>query len=436
MLADEHHAPASRPAPSWERDVDVVVVGSGAAGLAAALAVRPVRSAADRHQGDARRRLDGLGAGRPRRRARPHRLAGEPRPRHARRRRRAVRRGGRARARRRGADGDPLPDAPRRGLRSRRHTTATNRRWAARAGTATTASSTPAATAAAPRCSERSTSRPSPPVSRCSSGRSPSTSSSGRRSTGRARRPASASPCSMPTAPWRPSASCGPAPLCWRPGATGRCSPPRRTRRRSPATGSPIAMRAGLDVSDVEFVQFHPTVMWSGPDAAGQQALVSEAVRGEGAILYDGAGGRVMAGVHPQEDLAPRDVVAAAISRTDGGGAGRCRRPRLPRRHGDGRALLRALPVDHRGVPRRSASTRRATASRWPRLPTTPAAACRRGSTGRRRCAGLYAVGEVSCTGVHGANRLASNSLTESVVAGTRLGRDLAWELPGRGRRR
>ena len=80
--------------------------------------------------------------------------------------------------------------------------------------------------------------------------------------------------------------------------------------------GVAIAMRAGLDVSDVEFVQFHPTVMWSGPDAAGQQALVSEAVRGEGAILYDGAGRRVMAGVHPQEDLAPRDVVAAAISRT------------------------------------------------------------------------------------------------------------------------
>ena len=79
--------------------------------------------------------------------------------------------------------------------------------------------------------------------------------------------------------------------------------------------GSAIALRAGLAVRDVEFVQFHPTVMWRGPDATGQQPLVSEAVRGEGAILYDAAGERVMAGVHPLEDLAPRDVVAAAISR-------------------------------------------------------------------------------------------------------------------------
>ncbi len=79
--------------------------------------------------------------------------------------------------------------------------------------------------------------------------------------------------------------------------------------------GVAMALRAGLSVTDVEFVQFHPTVMWRGPDALGQQALVSEAVRGEGAILFDAAGERVMVGVHPLEDLAPRDVVAAAISR-------------------------------------------------------------------------------------------------------------------------
>ena len=79
--------------------------------------------------------------------------------------------------------------------------------------------------------------------------------------------------------------------------------------------GLAIALRAGLSVTDVEFVQFHPTVMWRGPGARGQQALVSEAVRGEGAILYDAAGERVMKGVHPEEDLAPRDVVAAAITR-------------------------------------------------------------------------------------------------------------------------
>ena len=78
--------------------------------------------------------------------------------------------------------------------------------------------------------------------------------------------------------------------------------------------GIAMAMRAGLAVRDVEFVQFHPTVLWRGPGARGQQALVSEAVRGEGAVLYDAAGERIMKGVHPQEDLAPRDVVSAAIS--------------------------------------------------------------------------------------------------------------------------
>ena len=78
--------------------------------------------------------------------------------------------------------------------------------------------------------------------------------------------------------------------------------------------GLALALRAGLPARDLEFVQFHPTVLWRGADATGQQALISEAVRGEGAILFDGLGRRVMQGVHPQEDLAPRDVVASAIS--------------------------------------------------------------------------------------------------------------------------
>ncbi|MGI9051797.1 MAG: L-aspartate oxidase [Ilumatobacteraceae bacterium] len=195
--------------------------------------------------------------------------------------------------------------------------------------------------------------------------------------------------------------------------------------------GLALALRAGLAARDVEFVQFHPTVMWRGPDATGQQALVSEAVRGEGAILYDGTGRRVMAGVHPQEDLAPRDVVAAAISRRmaeapggvddhvylDATGLGERFYERFP----SITAACREIGVD----PARQ------------RIPVAPAAhyACGGvparldGTTARP---GLYAVGEVSCTGVHGANRLASNSLTESVVAGTRLGRELAWELPAR----
>jgi L-aspartate oxidase len=182
-------------------------------------------------------------------------------------------------------------------------------------------------------------------------------------------------------------------------------------------------------VRDVEFVQFHPTVMWRGPDAVGQQPLVSEAVRGEGAILYDAAGERVMAGVHPLEDLAPRDVVAAAISERmaeapagvddhvylDATNLGERFYERFPTIT----AACRDIGVD----PARD------------RIPVAPAAHFACGGVparldGTTALAGLYAVGEVACTGVHGANRLASNSLTEGVVAGTRLGRDLAWELP------
>jgi L-aspartate oxidase len=193
--------------------------------------------------------------------------------------------------------------------------------------------------------------------------------------------------------------------------------------------GVAMAMRAGLDVSDIEFVQFHPTVMWSGPDAAGQQALVSEAVRGEGAILYDGAGRRVMAGVHPQEDLAPRDVVAAAISRRMAEAPGGV----------DDHVFLDATAMGERFYGRFPSITAACRSigidPARERIPVAPAAHYACGGVparldGTTALAGLFAVGEVSRTGVHGANRLASNSLTESVVSGTRLGRDLAWELP------
>ena len=83
----------------------------------------------------------------------------------------------------------------------------------------------------------------------------------------------------------------------------------------STGDGLALALRAGAEVADLEFVQFHPTVFFDGPGARGQQLLVSEAVRGEGAVLIDATGARVMAGVHPLEDLAPRDIVALAISR-------------------------------------------------------------------------------------------------------------------------
>ena len=193
--------------------------------------------------------------------------------------------------------------------------------------------------------------------------------------------------------------------------------------------GLALAMRAGLAARDVEFVQFHPTVLWVGPDSRGQQALVSEAVRGEGAVLFDGLGRRIMDGVHPLGDLAPRDVVAAAISRRMAeapGGVGD--HVFLDATHlGEGfaerfpsiTASCRAIGVD----PARE------------RIPVAPAAHYACGGVpadldGVTEMPGLFAIGEVACTGVHGANRLASNSVTEGVVAGTRLGEALASALP------
>ena len=83
----------------------------------------------------------------------------------------------------------------------------------------------------------------------------------------------------------------------------------------STGDGVALALRAGARLRDLEFVQFHPTVLWLGPDARGQQPLVSEAVRGEGAFLVDDEGVRFMEGQHELADLAPRDVVAKAIMR-------------------------------------------------------------------------------------------------------------------------
>ncbi len=193
--------------------------------------------------------------------------------------------------------------------------------------------------------------------------------------------------------------------------------------------GLALALRAGLPAQDIEFVQFHPTVLWRGADATGQQALISEAVRGEGAILYDAAGERVMLGVHPLEDLAPRDVVASAISRRMASGAGGV----------DDHVYLDATrmgPHFYERFPSITAACRAAGIDpAIDRIPVAPAAhyvcgGIRADLDGRTELAGLFVVGESACTGVHGANRLASNSLTEGVVAGTRAGRDLAWELP------
>ncbi len=195
--------------------------------------------------------------------------------------------------------------------------------------------------------------------------------------------------------------------------------------------GLALALRIGLAARDVEFVQFHPTVLWRGPDATGQQALISEAVRGEGAILFDGLGRRVMKGVHPQEDLAPRDVVASQISRT---------MAEAPGGIGD-HVFLDATHMGERfyeRFPTITAACRNAGIDpAVDRIPVAPAAHYVCGGIvadldGRTSMTGVFAVGEVACTGLHGANRLASNSLTEGVVAGTRVGRALTAAVPER----
>jgi L-aspartate oxidase len=191
--------------------------------------------------------------------------------------------------------------------------------------------------------------------------------------------------------------------------------------------GLALALRAGAEVADVEMVQFHPTVLWTGPAAQGRQPLISEAVRGEGAVLVDGDGRRIMLGAHPLADLAPRDVVSATVA------------AHLQRTGADHVLLdATALGADHlaRRFPGILRTCRDAghDLTREP-VPVAPAAHYSCGGVladldGRTSVAGLYAVGEVACTGVQGANRLASNSITEGLVAARRCAALLAAELP------
>ena len=184
--------------------------------------------------------------------------------------------------------------------------------------------------------------------------------------------------------------------------------------------GLALALRAGALAADLEFVQFHPTVLYTGP-AVGRRALVTEAVRGEGAVLVDRAGRRFMSDVHPLAELAPRDVVAAAITRTLAATGAQC-------------VYLDATGIAnfHRRFPTVHAACRAAGIDpvREP-IPVTPAAhyACGGIVTdlhGRTGVPGLYAAGEVARTGLHGANRLASNSLLEGLVLGARAARAVA----------
>ncbi|MCJ1706909.1 L-aspartate oxidase [Microbacterium sp. VKM Ac-2923] len=182
------------------------------------------------------------------------------------------------------------------------------------------------------------------------------------------------------------------------------------------ATGDGIAaaLRAGAEVADLEFVQFHPTAL-----AAGAPFLVSEAVRGEGATLIDDAGRRFCFDAHPDGELAPRDVVARANARAMAAQNGRP--VRLDATALGAELLAQRFPTIDAAVRERGLD--------WALepIPVTPAAHYLMGGVvtdldGRTTVPGLYAVGETARTGVHGANRLASNSLLEGAVFGARAG--------------
>ena len=200
--------------------------------------------------------------------------------------------------------------------------------------------------------------------------------------------------------------------------ATGGCGQLyRHTTNPQVATGDgyAIAHRAGATLADMEFVQFHPTALETSENPL---ALISEAVRGEGATLLNDRGTRFMSKRHKLAELAPRDIVAREIFREQQTGS----RVWLDARK-MGRAFGRRFPgilqlCLNRGIdPRREL------------IPVTPAAHYMMGGiitdlAGRSSLERLYACGEVSRTGVHGANRLASNSLLEGLVFAERVARD------------
>jgi len=188
------------------------------------------------------------------------------------------------------------------------------------------------------------------------------------------------------------------------------------------STGDGIALSlwAGAGVTDIEFIQFHPTMLFDR-DGTGRRPLITEALRGEGAVLRDVRGDAVTAGVHPMGDLAPRDVVAAAID------------ARL-RQTGDECVYLDARGIERfeQRFPTVTAACRAAgiDPTREP-IPVVPGAHYSCGGVGtdpfgRTELPGLFAAGEVARTGMHGANRLASNSLLEGLVVGGRAGRAAA----------
>ncbi|MFH9500290.1 L-aspartate oxidase [Streptomyces globisporus] len=197
----------------------------------------------------------------------------------------------------------------------------------------------------------------------------------------------------------------------------------------STGDGVALALRAGAEVSDLEFVQFHPTVLFLGADSEGQQPLVSEAVRGEGAHLVDADGVRFMLGQHELAELAPRDIVAKGITR-------RMHEKGAEHMYLDARHFGAAM-WEQRFPTILAACRSHGIDPVTEPIPVAPAAHYASGGVrtdlrGRTTVPGLYACGEVACTGVHGANRLASNSLLEGLVFAERIAADIAEARPPR----
>jgi len=199
----------------------------------------------------------------------------------------------------------------------------------------------------------------------------------------------------------------------------------RSSTNPASATGDGLAaaLRAGAAVADIEFVQFHPTVLWQGSAARGQQPLISEAVRGEGAYLLNSAGERFMVGRHELAELAPRDVVSTGIvammEEEDSDSVF------LDCRHLGKGFLRERFPTIWERLAERGIDMAKDL------IPVAPAQHYHSGGIltdlrGRSTLQGLYAVGEAACTGVHGANRLASNSLLEGLVFASRAAADAA----------
>lgn len=185
-----------------------------------------------------------------------------------------------------------------------------------------------------------------------------------------------------------------------------------------------MAARAGAEIADAEFVQFHPTAILTGADPA---PLATEALRGEGAILVNEAGERFMPDIHKDAELAPRDIVARANFRQIQAGHSVF----LDTRQCLGAEILKAYPTvaqychDSGIDPVKDM------------IPVTPAAHFHMGGVkvterGRSSLPGLWVCGEASCTGLHGANRLASNSLLEAIVFGARIAEDISGLEPVR----